>query len=253
MVRSYKTVIVDAKPGSAETLQRMLQNDPEISLAGTWLSQSQAIAALSHSPADILIQRTALPDGDGFSVFEALPETPSVVMVSDTESEAARAFDFQAVDFVRSPFDAARFETAIKRAKRHADSRNEHFLADRLSSLLSNSTAPRRFPNRFTVKNGDRTSFVAVSDIEYIEADGNYVVLHAEGKKHLVRETMTRLLDRLDPEAFVRIHRSTIVNIDLIKELQPWFHGDYMVLLKNGKKLTMSRNFRKNMQLFLEQ
>jgi two-component system LytT family response regulator len=256
MLRSYRTVIVDAHAQSMLQIRELLNNDPDIYITGVCSSRTEALEWFAGQPADILIQRSELPDGSGFELMKELaPDSaPAVVFIADSEGDAEKAFDVRAADFVRNPLQPERFLTAVKRAKEVADWKNTGLLTAQLSNLLmQNGLQSKRYPNRLAVKTADRTQLITVSEIDFVEADGNYVALHAENKKHLMRETMTNMSERLDPEQFVRIHRSTIVNIDRIKELQPWFHGDFMVLLKNGKKLTMSRNFRKNLQRFLEQ
>lgn len=255
MARTFQTVLVQHPSCRTIPILNWISNDPELSLAAVFVSAVDAVQHLSRNKTDILVQQTELPGSSGFDVVASARENAysALVMFSESAKEAAKAFDIQATDFVTLPADEFRFKTALGRAKSKVSEVSDDALTSRIAKLLAQSTQPVKFPTRIPVKLADRLYFVQLADIEFMEAEGNYIALSVDGKKHLVRETMNNMLSKLDPERFVRIHRSLIVNMDFVKEIQPWYHGDYLIVMKSGKKLTMSRTFRKNMHFFLEQ
>ncbi len=173
---------------------------------------------------------------------------PYVIFATAYDQYAVRAFEVHALDYLLKPFDRERFDTAWNRAKTmiredRANQREQHILA-----LLEELKAGPRYLTRLVVKTEGRVFFLDVDDIHCIEAEGNYIRVYNGQKTYLLRETISGLESQLDPKKFLRIHRSSIVRIDKIKELQPWFHGEYHVVLENGKQLTLSRNYRTNLQ-----
>jgi two-component system LytT family response regulator len=190
-----------------------------------------------------------MPDLDGFGVIEAVgPERmPATLFITAYARHAVRAFDVNAVDYVLKPFDSDRFKKAVQKVKQRlssaAEERDEP--TGRLRSLLGEVREEGEYPERILVRSGEHHLLMKVGDIRWIEAEDNYIRLHLRGgEKHLLRHTLSRFLQRLDPKRFRRIHRSIIVNLDCIKELQPWFHGDYLVHLDDGTTLTLTRTHR---------
>jgi len=171
-----------------------------------------------------------------------------VVFVTAHDRYALRAFEAHALDYLLKPFDKERFAQALARAKNQVRLGQAAGIEDRLRSLLQTVEGRRPLPERLVVKSAGRVSFVRVAEVDWIEAAGNYVRLHLGKEEHLLRESLGGLEARLDPRRFVRIHRSTIVNIDRIRELRPTFHGDYQVVLKDGAELTLSRGCRDKLQ-----
>ncbi|MEM8998201.1 MAG: LytTR family transcriptional regulator DNA-binding domain-containing protein, partial [Acidobacteriota bacterium] len=162
-------------------------------------------------------------------------------------------FDVHAVDYLLKPFDRERFRQAMKRARGDIERRQMGDMRGHIQALLDHVAERRpKPPQRLVIKSSGRVVFLKVDDIDWIDAAGNYVKLHAGGESHLLRETMSRLEERLDGTKFIRIHRSTIVNIECIKELQQQFHGDYLVVLKSGQRLTLSRSYREKIQQMLD-
>ena len=159
------------------------------------------------------------------------------------DAHAIRAFEIHALDFLLKPFDQARFEKALERARAQLVRDKTSTIDSRLVSLLEELRDERKYPERLIVKSSGRVFFVRAEDIDWVEAAGNYVKIHTKNEGHLLRESMKNMEAKLDPKTFVRIHRSAIVNIDRIKELEPWFHGEYVVILRDGTRLTASRVF----------
>jgi two-component system LytT family response regulator len=171
-----------------------------------------------------------------------------VVFVTAYDRYALRAFDVHALDYLLKPFDRERFQQALGRARQHVDRKDAGDLERRLLELVQDlrSSPPR--PERFVIKSGGRVFFVRAAEIDWIEAAGNYVKLHVGAEAHLLRETMNAVEAQLDPDVFFRIHRCHIVNIERVKELQPWFNGEYVVCLQDGARLTLSRGYREKLQ-----
>ena len=158
------------------------------------------------------------------------------------------SFDVHALDYLLKPFDRERFQQALGRARQHLDRKNAGELERRLLELVQDLRSTPQRPERFVIKSGGRVFFVRTDEIDWVEAAGNYVKLHVGNEAHLLRETMNALEAQLDPDAFFRIHRCHIVNIERVKELQPWFNGEYVVFLRSGARLTLSRGYREKLQ-----
>ncbi|MEJ7708689.1 MAG: LytTR family DNA-binding domain-containing protein [Pyrinomonadaceae bacterium] len=205
-----------------------------------------AIAVIGETKPDLVFLDIQMPELDGFGVLQALDERdmPAIVFVTAYDQYALRAFDVHAVDYLLKPFDRERFSKALKRAKQQIQQRRDGEIDQRLMSLLAHVKIEHEYLERIVIKSVGRVFFLKTDEIDWIEAEGNYVRLHVGGECHLLRETMNRLEIKLNPEKYIRIHRSTIVNVERIKELQPLFSGDYVVILRGGKQLTLSRSYR---------
>jgi len=186
----------------------------------------------------------------GFEVLDALQgrPMPHLVFVTAYDQYAVRAFEVHALDYILKPFDRERFEASWQRAKAQVLRERNGGVEQRILSLLEDLKAGTKYLERLVIKSSGRIYFLETNDIDWIQAEGNYVSVHAGKKAHLLRETITSLESQLDPKKFLRIHRSAIVRIDRIKELQPWFHGEYHIVLHDGTELTLSRNYRDRLQ-----
>ena len=191
-----------------------------------------------------------MPERDGFDVIETVgaDKMPFVVFVTAYDRYALRAFDVHALDYLLKPFDRERFRQSITRARQQMTRTTGGDVERRIAALMDDLRPAKQKTDRFVVKSGGRIFFVRTSEIDWIEAAGNYVKLHVGNDSHLIRETMNGVETKLSPEAFVRIHRCHIVNIEQVRELQPWFNGEYVVFLKNGTRLTLSRGYRERLQ-----
>ncbi len=237
----YKTLIVDDEPLARERIRTLAARDPEIQIVGECAGGRAAIAAVEKYAPELMFLDVQMPEVDGFAVLEAIgPEkAPEVIFVTAHDQYALKAFEIHALDYLLKPFDRARFESALARAKRQLAAGASSRVAD-----LIRSTRPRRF----VLKSAGRITFLKVEEIDWIEAEGNYVRLHCGAQSHLMRETMSGMEARLDPDQFLRIHRSQIVNIDAIKELKPLFRGEYTVSLHSGRELTLTRSYRDRLE-----
>ena len=241
---TLRSLIVDDEPLARKRLRSLLRTEPRIEIIGEAEDGPSAIEAIRRLSPDLVWLDVQMPGLDGFAVLDELgPEgLPGIVFVTAHDTYALRAFSAHAVDYLLKPFDRTRLRQAIDRAVKLAGSEE---LQRRLVELVSD-VARQRPLRRLVVKSGGRIYFVGVHEIDWIEAAGHYVTLHAGTDTHLVRETIAHLASRLDPGRFVRIERGTIVNIDRIQELQSGFHGDMDVVLKTGTRLRASRTYARD-------
>lgn len=251
-----RTLIVDDMLLARKRVRRYLSADPEVEIVGECANGPQAVAAIETLTPDLLFLDVQMPELDGFDVLNTvgLQACPAVIFVTAYDQFALRAFEVHALDYLLKPFDRERVRKALERAKSQLRQQESNDLDERLHALLKDiKRDPPQHLKRLVVKTSGRTIFLLAEEIDWIESAGNYLKLHAGRESHLIRERMSQLESRLDPAKFVRIHRSTLVNIDRIKEMQPLFNGDQLVVLRDGKQLTMSRTYRDKLLSLLEQ
>jgi two-component system, LytTR family, response regulator len=249
--RTIRTLIVDDEPLARERMRTLLNTQSDVEVVGEAKDGAEAVETILGRSPDLVFLDVQMPKLDGFDVIETVgpARMPAVVFVTAYDQHALRAFEVQALDYLLKPFDADRFEGALRRVRRQLDSQDAGDISRRLLALVRDlkSERPAR-SERLVVKSGGRLFFLRADEIDWIEAAGNYVRLHVGTEGHLLRETMNSIEARLNPETFFRIHRCHIVNIERIKELQPWFNGEYVVILRNGARLTLSRGYRERLQ-----
>jgi two-component system LytT family response regulator len=249
---AIRVMIVDDEPLARERLRGMVADEPDLNLIAECVNGEDAVATIRDQRPDVVFLDVQMPKLDGFGVLEKLgPEAtpPVTIFVTAYDQYALKAFEVHAQDYLLKPFDRERFRTAVGHARQQLQRREATRINDKLASLLADVQQPRNKPlDRIMVKSAGRIYFLRLEEIDWIEAAGNYVRLHSGQDEHLLRETMNGLESKLDGQKFLRIHRSTIVNLERVQELQPLFHGDYVVILKNGTQLTMSRNYREKLQ-----
>jgi two-component system LytT family response regulator len=245
-----RTLIVDDEPLGRERIRTLLAGDPEIEVVGECLDGRQAITAIEQRNPDLVFLDVQMPEVDGFSVLEAIcvERMPVIIFVTAYDRYAVQAFEVHALDYLLKSYDRERFSAAVQRAKEEIQrSRGEGALNERLVGLLENLQTKKDRLTRLVIRSAGRIVFLRVEEIDWIEAADNYVRVHAGKESHLIRETLQSLEKRLDSGKFLRIHRSFLVNLDRIRELQPIFHGDYAVKLADGTELTLSRNYREKL------
>jgi two-component system LytT family response regulator len=213
-------------------------------------NEAEAVSAIQQQHPDLVFLDVQMPACDGFGVIQQLgPEqVPAVVFVTAYDEYALKAFEVHAIDYLLKPFGRDRFAQTLQHAREHLERRRAGDLGKRLMALVQDIKPEPQRLDRLVVKSGGRVFFLRTQEIDWIEAAGNYVRLHLGEESHLFRETMNNMEGRLDAQRFVRIHRSRIVNTDRIKEMQPWFNGEYVVVLQNGTRLTLSRGYREKLQ-----
>ena len=244
-----KALIVDDEPPARSMIRKMLDNDPEIEVVGECTNGVEAIGSVERLEPDLLFLDIQMPEMDGFEVLEAIEEEkiPEVIFVTAFDHYAVRAFDISAVDYLLKPFDHERMAKALERAKAKLAEESDSVRNQDLLQLLRELKPDTAKIRRFVIKDRERVLLVPVEDIDWIEADGNYLLLHENEKRHIIRKTMKQIASRLDPARFARIHRSTIVNIERIEELHVNFNNQHVVILKNGTELILSRSYRENL------
>ncbi|HQR39924.1 MAG TPA: response regulator [Blastocatellia bacterium] len=247
-----RTLIVDDEPLARQTLRILLEADAEIELAGECSNGVDAVEAIHTLAPDLVFLDIQMPEMDGFDVLGALDSTkaPVVVFVTAFDRYALKAFEVHALDYLLKPFTDERFAAALAQAKTEVAQRDVRALSERLLAMLADRDRerPGRYLTRVLVKSASRVTFQKVAEIDWIGAAGSYVQMHVGAKEHLLRESLAALEAKLDPELFLRIHRSTIVNMDRVKELRPDAYGEYVVVLENGTELKMSRGRREHVQ-----
>jgi two-component system LytT family response regulator len=240
---TLRALVVDDEPLARKALLRLLRNEPDVSVVAQCGDGEAAVEAIQRLRPDLVFLDVQMPEMDGFRVVETVgPEQmPVTVFVTAFDRYALRAFDANAVDYLLKPFAPDRLARALLRARDRCSGRLDRAAAQRLFSLLERTHFETDYVQRLAVSVAGRILFVSVADIDWIEAEGNYARLHVARRIYDLRETLQALVEKLDPRDFVRIHRSTIVNLHRVREVQPWFQGSHVVLLESGEELRMSR------------
>jgi two-component system, LytTR family, response regulator len=236
-----RAIVVDDEPVARRRLRTLLQREEGVEIVAECEDGTGAIEAIRRLRPDVVFLDVQMPDLDGFDVIEALApsEHPAIVFVTAYDRYAVRAFEVHAVDYLLKPFERERLRKTLGRLGEHRDSRE----ASRRLQAAVESVLTHRPLRRVIVRTPGRVYAVRVEEIDSIHAAGHYLELQTATATHLIRESMTDLEARLDPARFVRIHRSMIVNVDRIRELQPTFHGEFIVLLHSGRRLRCSRTY----------
>jgi two-component system LytT family response regulator len=247
---TLRTLIVDDEPLARQGIRLLLQGEPDIEVAGECVNGAEALAAIQREKPALMFLDVQMPKLDGFALLAALPaeQVPVVIFVTAYDRHALKAFEVSATDYLLKPIKPARFREALQRARQRVQARDLGAMNERLQALLAAAAPGSAYPTHFSVKAGERTVFVKISDVDYIESAANYVILHAGTQNHVVRETLTSLENRVSPKSFLRIHRSVIVNLERVAGLKPAMRGEHLVVMKNGKELPLTRGVRELQQ-----
>ena len=245
-----RVLVADDQPMARERLVSLLAAEPGVELAGTAASGPEAVDGILRAAPDLVFLDLQMPGMDGFKVIEAIgvDRMPATVFVTAYDEYAVRAFEVQALDYLLKPFGRQRFQSALARARKHLERERQGEMATRFAELLKSRRPAESGLERLLVKSGGRVTFVDVEQIDWVEAEGNYVRIFAGEQVHLMRETMNGLIEKIGPRRFFRIHRSRIVNVRRVKELLIAGGGDYQVVLWNGTRLGLSRLYRDALQ-----
>ena len=239
---TVRILVVDDEALARERVATLLRESAaDVEIVAQCSGGREAVSSILAQTADLIFLDVQMPDLDGFEVLEAVGASrlPAVVFVTAFDEYALRAFDVHALDYLLKPITPERFHRALARALETIAARHGSMSDPRLVRLLEELAARDR-PDRLVIKTAGRIQFLQPDEIDWVEADGKYSRLHVGKDVHPVRQPLKQMAERLAPHGFVRVHRSAIVNLDRIRELQPWFHGEYVVLLKDGTKLTSS-------------
>ena len=257
-----RTIIVDDEPAARRGVRLLLERDRAIEIVGEAATGAEAAELIRREKPDLAFLDVQMPGSDGFAALKQVDPAaaPTVVFVTAYDEYALRAFEVHAVDYLLKPYDDARFGAALQRAKEEVRRRQTDTVNTRLTQLLdylqtSGGAGQTVEPpsDRILLKSSGEIFFLKAEEIDWIEAEGDYMKFHVAGRAHLMRETMARLEARLDPKRFIRIHRSTIVNIDRLRKLSPSFAGEYAVVLHDGTKLKLSRGYHERIAVLLKQ
>ncbi len=253
-MKRIRTLIADDEPLALERIRTALAAEPAFDLVAVCTDGDDALDSIRQHRPDVAFLDIDMPGKNGFEVVKGLEpdETPHVVFVTAFNDYAVKAFDVHAIDYLLKPLDQDRFNLTVKRLKQLMESADADDYSDRLTEVVRTVEAQRPLADRIMVKTDGKLLFLKTDEIDWIDAAGNYVQLHTADKTYLSRDTMNNMESKLDPNRFLRIHRSTIVNLDRIKEMQPWFHGEYQVRLTNGTKLYMSRSYRQKIDVLMK-
>jgi two-component system LytT family response regulator len=253
-----KALIVDDEPIARRNLRALLRGYPDVELIGECGSGAEAVRMIRAGPPDLLFLDVQMPEMNGFEVLKQidLAIIPAVIFVTAYDQYALKAFDVQALDYLLKPFDDERFAQAIGRARMQLEQRATAGLKERLRALLEGdekpaSVQPPKYEDKFLIKSASRVFFLRAEEIDWIEAADYYVCLHTSGQTHVLRRTMAEMEARLDPDRFCRIHRSTIVNMSRIREVQTRPAGEYVVVLADKTELRLSRSRKEQIERIL--
>ena len=242
MSARLRIFVVDDEPPARRKLLRFLAADAEVEVVGEASNGREGVEGIERTHPDLLLLDVQMPDFDGFEVVKRLePPIPQIVFVTAFDQYAIQAFDVHAFGYLLKPFDEQRFRKVLNEAKQHVREHDDSAIAIR--KLLDDVERSRRAPARLLVEQGERAFFVSPEEIDWIESERNYLLIHAGEKTYTVRGTMDAMEERLDRNAFARVNRSALVRLDAVKELQKWFHGEYKVMLKSGATLTWTRRY----------
>jgi two-component system, LytTR family, response regulator len=248
----FKALIVDDEPVARRGIRRLLDNEVDFVVVGECRNGDEALESLRRLQPDLVFLDVQMPKMNGFETLRKLEpdRAPAVIFVTAYDEYTLDAFDVHALDYLLKPVDPIRFQKAVARAREHLRNRDLAQVREQLHALLTKLEEPKPI-DRLAVKLQERIIFLETRDIDWIEAEDNYVRLHTRGQSYLLHETMAAMEKKLDPAVFRRIHRSRIVNHRKIKELRPLFHGEYLVILQDGSELTSGRSFREHIQSIL--
>jgi len=248
-----RALIVDDEPLPRERIRTLLAEHRNIEVIGECQDGQEAANKILAERPDLVFLDIQMPELDGFEVIKAIgpDDLPAIVFVTAFDEYAIRAFEVNAIDYLLKPINAGRFEKAVLRAIDRLAQFNERGPDRQLSSFVERLRAEQQYMLRFVVRTGSKLFFVRASDVDWIDVADNYVRLHVNGREHLVRDTLKSIESRLDPEIFVRVHRSIIINLDRVESVEPHFHGEYVVTMKDSARFTTSRSYSERLRLLL--
>lgn len=250
-----RALIIDDEPLLRERVRTLLAEYGDIELIGECRDGQEAVNMILAEQPDLIFLDIQMPELDGFEVIKAISDEylPAIVFITAFDEYAIRAFEVNAIDYLLKPINESRFKQAIERT---IDRLKEPYTHkpdyDRnLLNLIAGLRASQSYTSRFVVRSGSKLSFVRASDVDWIDVADNYVRLHVSGREHLVRDTLKSVESQLNPEIFVRVHRSIIINLDRVESVEPYFHGEYVITIKDGARIRTSRSYSERLRTLL--
>ena len=250
---TYRVIIADDEMLARKRLRMMLETKPEYTIVAECADGTETVEAIVQHEPDLVFLDIKMPALDGFDVLEALEAArvpPAIVFVTAFDAYAVKAFDVSATDYLLKPFNAGRLDQALARV---AERLRPTGLEPHLRTFLETLKSERAYPDRFLVRASNHLYFVRETDIEWVDAADNYVRLHTGGRVHFVRDTMKAFISKLHPDRFIRVHRSVIVNIDHVQRLEPHGHGEYVLTMRDGSRVTSSRSHSERLHALLKE
>jgi len=249
-----KALIIDDERLARSELKKLLADHPEIVVVGEAVNAKDGLEKIETLHPDLLFLDIQMPDKTGFDLLAELEKAPQVIFTTAYDEHALKAFEYNALDYLLKPFSDERFEATMARVKARLDERSMKEFGQRVMKMVNAApSAPEKRLDRLVVKAGGTTRFIRVIDIDWIEAAGVYVTLHVGGKELLYRAALNDLAEKLDPRRFVRVHRSALINIESVVQLEPISHGEFEAVLKNGSRTRVSRTYRGQLEKRLGQ
>jgi len=248
-----RALIADDEPLGRSLIRKLLAEDPEFECVGECADGAEALRAIRHDPPDLVFLDVQMPGLNGFEVLANLgkQQLPAIIFVTAFDSFALKAFEARALDYLLKPVSDERFFEALNRVKTYLVDREADSMRDRLLGLVRDLNESPKYISRLAVESGGSLIFLKVSEIDWIEASGNYLSLHVGKQSYLLRGRISGVEKNLPPDQFFRVHRSTIVNLDRIREFQPLFKGEGLIVLKDGSRLSASRSCSQRLREFL--
>ncbi len=246
-------LIADDERLARQRIRTLLSGFPQVKIVAEAGDGREAVEQIETLRPSLVFLDVQMPELDGFAVLEKIDSAtlPVVIFVTAYDAFALRAFEVHAVDYLLKPFTRARFGRAMEHVLQRLGQKDDGALAPQLVSLLESVRRDRQAQDRVAIRTEEGIYFVRISEIDWVEASGNYLKLHAGSQQHPLRDTLKNFQERLDPNRFLRVHRSAIVNIDAIQRLERWFHGEYSVVLRDGTKLTSSRSYSERLRMLV--
>lgn len=246
---AVRVLIIDDEPIARDYIQGFLEGNRSVCVVGEASNGFEALELIIEKRPDLIFLDIQMPEMDGFEVLKHIDQTylPHIIFVTAYDEYALKAFEVNAIDYLLKPFDRVRFEKALEKVLDYIRLQKARDFENRVKSLLRNLSPPKKIPQRLAIRSRGRIHFLKIEDIRFIQAAGNYVALHTGEKEHLLRETLKSMEDKLDKDKFVRVHRSTIVNKNYIRELELVTSGEYCIHMSGGERLMLSRKYREKL------
>lgn len=256
-----RTAIIDDEPLAREKIRTFLKSENDIEVIGECKDSLEAIELIKKSKPDLIFLDIKMPGMNAFEMLENISkdvkEIPIIIFTTAFDKYALKAFEVHALDYLLKPFDRERFQLTLNRVRERLKNKNAEQNSSKILEALNqfkekDESATGKYLEKIVIKSSDKIYFVQTSEIEWLEASGNYIKIFANDASHITRDTMNSMESKLNPKKFLRIHRSVIVNVNYIKEFKPWFNGEYEVYMKNKTKFTSGRTYKKNIDSLIK-
>jgi DNA-binding LytR/AlgR family response regulator len=248
-MEKIKALIIDDEELGREVIREYLESHPEVEIMAECQDAFQALEAMEKYHPDLLFLDIQMPEVNGFELLEMLEQKPFIIFSTAYDQYALKAFEVNAIDYLLKPFDQERFDSALQRVKKLMRLQQDE--SEKIRNLLRHIQSEKKFLKNILVKKAGKILILNVNEVQWIEAEGDYVNLHTAEDSYLVLQSLKQLETRLEPDRFVRVHRSSIVNIEAIKEIAPWSKGKWKIILKDGNEIVISRSGAQRLKKFL--